>query len=163
MSFNQQNQVFFNLIFFSSQLFFNQHCLLSALNSINIMKHLNCFSITCLISISIVFQSHALLSVTIDFQSQLIFSQHSMISISIVFQSTLIFSQHLYCFKITSVSRASCGASGRAFSGASGEVCGGRAANGRRPGGCRAGGRRAGVRPCVGRAFVGASGGAVGA
>ena len=101
---------------------------MSALNSINIMKHLNCFSITCLISISIVFQSHALLSVTIDFQSQLIFSQHSMISISIVFQSTLIFSQHLYCFKITSVSRASCGASGRAFSGASGEVCGGRAA-----------------------------------
>ena len=95
MSFNQQNQVFFNLIFFSSQQFFTQHCLLSALNSINIMKHLNCFSITCLISISIVFQSHALLSVTIDFQSQLIFSQHSMISISIVFQSTLIFSQHL--------------------------------------------------------------------
>ena len=146
MSFNQQNQVFFNLIFFSSQQFFTQHCLLSALNSINIMKHLNCFSITCLISISIVFQSHALLSVTIDFQSQLIFSQHSMISISIVFQSTLIFSQHLYCFKITSVSRASCGASGRAFSGVSGEVCGRRAADGQAAGTGRASGRRAVVR-----------------
>ena len=97
--FQSTSLLLFNLYIFNISTVFNQYCLLSALNSINIMKHLNCFSITCLISISIVFQSHALLSVTIDFQSQLIFSQHSMISISIVFQSALIFRQHIYFLK----------------------------------------------------------------